>query len=791
MMATDQIEVPGLTKPVRIVIDKWGIPHIRAESMPDLFFAQGFNAARDRLWQIDLWRKRGLGLLAADFGPGYVEQDRASRLFLYRGDMDAEWAIYAPDAKEICDHFVRGINAYIDLIDAHPDWLPPEFGAVGIRPAKWAAEDVVRIRVHSWMRNALSEVVRANVMAGASAEVDRLRQNLSHDKTPVVADGIDLATIPLEVLDIFKLALAPVSFSKDRLAAAPEEAGRWTKMTPLGEVIRDANAQGSNNWVIAADRTETGRPILANDPHRAHAVPSLRYIVHLSSPEFDGIGAGEPVLPGIMIGHNGTIAFGLTLFFGPDEEDVYVYETEPGNPSRYRYGDGWEDMTIVTETIKVKGAPDQTLTLKFTRHGPVIREEPENGRAYAVRSVWFEAGASPYAVSLSSMRRKNFSDFKHDMERWSVPAINMVYADTGGDIAWIVAGQSPIRPNWDGLTPVTGDGRYEWAGFYTSKDLPYLLNPAAGFFATANEMNLPADWPHEELQVGYEWYDGARATRLANAFAATKTHSVATSQALQTDIVSMPARRAMALLAPLASGDPTESKALDLLKGFDGTMRADSGAAALFEVWWSRHLRPGLFALATADKKVRTLLAPGDPDGVLGALEKPGKWFGTKPENGRDALLRETLAAAWRDCEGLMGADSAAWQWGRIHHGYFQHPLTVLDGASGVAMDVGPLPIAGSDSTPMNTMYRPNDFRVVLGASFRIVIDVGGWDNSVCINSPGQSGDPRSPHYRDLAVPWSVGEYVPLLYSHGAVNEAAERIITLAPRAGRGDDQDS
>jgi len=782
-MKQEEVKVDGVEKPVRIVVDKWGIPHIRAETMADMFFAQGFNAARDRLWQIDLWRKRGLGLLAEELGPGYVAQDRASRLFLYRGDMAAEWAVYAPDAEAICQSFVRGINAYIDLLDENPDWRPPEFTQMGTRPAKWAAEDVVRIRVHSWMRNALSEVVRANVLAAAGHEADLLRQNLSHGRIPEAAGGIDLGTIPLEVLDLFKLALAPVSFSKDRLEAGPDEADRWTKMTPLGEVIRDANAQGSNNWVISGAKTATGRPIMANDPHRAHAVPSLRYIVHLSSPELDAIGAGEPVLPGIMIGHTDTIAFGLTLFFGPDEEDVYVYETEPGNPDRYRYGDGFEDMRVVVETIKVKGAPERTVTLKFTRHGPVIREEPEKHRAYAVRSVWFEPGASPYAVSLSAVRAKNFADFKRDMERWSVPAINMVYADTSGDIAWIVAAQSPIRRNWDGLTPVPGDGRFEWDGFYTSKELPHVLNPEAGFFATANEMNLPEDWPHEEMQVGYEWYDGARATRLAEAFAATDTHSVETSCAMQTDIVSMPARRAVALIAKLQADDPAAKEGLALLKGFDGAITTDSPAAALFEVWWSRHLRPKLFALATRDPKVQALLGPGDPDGVLAALEKPAKWFGDKPSEARDALLLTSLADAWRDCESLMGKDPSAWAWGKIHHGYFTHPLTPLGHKSdGMTMDVGSLPIAGSDSTPMNTMYRPNDFRVVLGASFRIVVDVGGWDNSKCINAPGQSGDPRSPHYADLAPAWARGDYVPLLYSGEAVDAAAERVITLMPR---------
>jgi penicillin amidase len=369
------------------------------------------------------------------------------------------------------------------------------------------------------------------------------------------------------------------------------------------------------------------------------------------------------------------------------------------------------------------------------------------------------------------------------MERWSVPAINMVYADTHGDIAWIVAGQSPIRRNWDGLTPVPGDGRFEWDGFFTAKDLPCELNPKEGYFSTSNEMNLPDDWPHEEMQVGYEWYDGARATRLGETFAATATHSVATSMAMQTDIVSMPARRLMVLMIGLTAKDPNARKALDLLSGFDGTLRTDSAAAALFEVWWSKHLRPGLFALATSHSKARALLAPGDPDGVLAALEKPGKWFGAEPTKKRDAILLSTLADAWRECENLMGADGATWQWGRIHHGYFAHQLTGLGlDTGGITMDVGPLPIAGSDATPMNTMYRFNDFRVVLGASFRIVVDVGGWDNSVCINSPGQSGDPRSPHYGDLALPWSLGEYVPLLYSREAVDKVAEQVITLVPR---------
>lgn len=778
-MSHENIAIPGLSAPASITVDTWGIPHIKAANLTDLFFAQGFNAARDRLWQIDLWRKRGLGLLAADFGPGYLEQDRAARLFFYRGDMGAEWACYSHDAKEICEAFVAGINAYIDLVDRQPDRLPPEFIELGTKPAKWAAEDVVRIRSHSWMRNALSEVIRANVMAGAGAEADLLRQNLNPPKAPDLPEGLDVGSIPMAVLDVFKLALIPVTFGRERLEAGLDQAHAWRAITPLGEVVREANGQGSNNWVIAGSKTESGRPILANDPHRAHAVPSLRYIVHLSCPEFDGIGAGEPVIPGIMIGHNGTIAFGLTLFFGPDEEDVYVYETAPDDPDLYRYGNGWERMTRLEERVEVKGAPDQVHILKFTRHGPVIHEDHGARRAYALRSVWFEPGAAPYFVSISSMRARNYDAFMSDMKRWAVPAVNQIYADTSGNIGWIAAGYSPIRTNWDGLLPVPGDGRYEWQGFHRAGDLPNVLNPSAGYFATANEQNVPADWPLPAERIGHEWIEGARASRIAETLAATPVHTVESSCALQTDLLSLPARRVTRLLQGLA-GEGDVASALELLKQWNAMLAPESAAAALFEVWWSKHLRPAILAEAAADPALRTLMGAGDPDRVLHRLETP-----TDGEAAalRDRLLLDTLAAAYADCRARMDADDAAWAWGRLHHGYFEHALTPVRGDG--SLDVGPLPMGGSDSTPMNAMYRFNDFRVTLGASFRVVVDVGAWDNSFCINAPGQSGDPRSPHYGDLADSWAAGRYVPMLYSEAAITKAAKRRIEVLPTSDR------
>lgn len=775
----ETIAVPGLSAPARIHVDRWGIPHLKADSHDDLFFLQGFNAARDRLWQIDLWRKRGLGLLAAGFGPGFLAQDRASRHFLYRGDMEPEWAAYGPDTKAICTAFTAGINAYVDLTEREPERLPPEFGIVGTRPARWAADDVVRIRSHGLTRNAVSEVQRANVMARADARTDLLRKAVEPPRVVVPAPGLDLARIPIDALDLFKLAAAGVTFTPERLAASLDQAFAWTKVDDLGEVLRDSSFEGSNNWAVHGGRTATGRPILASDPHRAHAVPSLRYLVHLSAPGFDVIGAGEPAVPGISIGHNGHSAFGLTIF-GADQEDVYVYETAPGDPDAYRYGEGFERMRLVQETFAVKDAPDQVLMLKFTRHGPVVYEDAERCMAIAVRSVWFEPGSAAYLASIGSMRAQSVDAFRTAMRGWGAPSVNQVYADVTGRIAWMPVGYAPVRPNWDGLLPVPGDGRYEWAGMRDPAEMPCVVDPPSGFVATANELNLPPDWPHDDKKIGFEWTESSRAVRIHEALDADSEHEVAASCALQTDVASVPARRLGAVLQAIAPDDPDTGRAVALLGDWDFRLEVDSAAAALFEVWWTKHLKPALFARLAPDPTVRALLAPGDPESILQVLEAPDERFDPDdPHAARDRLVATTLAAAVRDCRGRMGDGPAGWAWGKLHHGFFEHPLAGLRPGKGEELNLGPLPKGGSGSTPMHAGYRPSDFRVVVGASVRVVVDVGDWDRSLCINAPGQSGDPRSPHYGDLAALWAKGRYVPMLYSWPQIEAATERVITL------------
>lgn len=775
-MSNEDVVVEGLNAPASITVDRWGIAHIRAESFLDMFFVQGFNAARDRLWQLDLWRKRGLGLLAADFGPGYLEQDRAARLFLYRGDMQVEWDAYAPDAEAICQRFVAGINAYVDLCDRDAERLPPEFGTFSTRPAKWNPEDVVRIRSHALMRNAVSEVIRSNILAELDAELDALRQKLEPPHDPLAGRGRP-EPLPLDCLDTFKLAISPATFGEERLSAGIGEAGIWRKVTPLGDIVRDTSLQGSNNWVVSGARTATGRPILANDPHRTHAVPSLRYIVHIASPEFNGIGAGEPALPGISIGHNGHSAFGLTLFLGHDQEDVHVYETHPEDPDLYRYADGWERFRDIEEPADIKGGGTTLVKLRFTRHGPIIAEYPERRLAVGIRTVWTDPGTAPYFKSIAAMRATSFDSFRDHIGGWGVPAVNQVYADVKGDIGWAVGGFSPIRPNWDGLLPVPGDGGYEWQGFLPGSDLPWSHNPAKGYVATANEFNLPPGWPADR-PIGYEWLEPSRADRIEAVLSADAQHTVEAARRLQTDVLSLPAKRVIGLIDGLSARTDAEKAAIGLLSDWDFRLTAESAAAALYELWWASHLRPAIIAAAVPKLDLRPLFAPGDTAGVLDRLaalaaDSPAD-FAT--------LMLDSLAAAYDACLQKLGTDVGQWAWGRLHQAVFEHPAAGIAGAKD-RWTVGPFPFAGSDNTPMNGSYRAGDFRLTIGASFRIVVDVGDWDNSVCINTPGQSGDPRSDHYRDMAPLWATGDYVPLVYSERAIEDAAVFRIALVPRS--------
>jgi penicillin amidase len=771
-------QVAGLGAPADIVIDHWGIAHIFAANVRDAFFLQGYNAARDRLWQIDLWRKRGLGLLSKSLGSAYIDQDRAARLFLYRGDMDKEWGAYAPNSHAWVAAFVDGVNAYVAEVRSGNKPLPFEFKLTDSQPDTWQPEDVLRIRSHALVSNITQEVARARVVCAAGLKADRLRRKIEPEgHNMVIPPGLNPCDVPANVLKDYLLATKPVDFNT---LAGNEQHAELSPVQELAAAIDGQSMEGSNNWVIAPSLTATGRPILANDPHRQLGVPSLRYLVGLNAPGLDIIGAGEPALPGISIGHNADIAFGITIF-AIDQEDLYVYELKKGDPDSYRYKSGWERMKLVRETIEVKGSPSRDVELRFTRHGPVMAVDAANNRAFAMRTVWNEPGLSGYFGSSRLLTAKTWDDFKAAGNAWGAPPLNIVYADVNGNIGWAAAGRAPVRKNWDGLMPVPGDGRYEWAGFHGKDVLPSRLNPTEGFLGTANEMNLPAGFPNERNRIAFEWTDRSRIDRINELLGTKAKMTLADSMAIQTDALSTQSRRAVALLGSLSSPDAELSQALALLKAWNHEESTSSTAAAIYEVWATKHLGRATVARATPEV-AHKLIGDAHLAAVIDYLEHPDAALGADPGAARDAILLESLKAALAELKQILGPTMTLWTWGRLHHATFEPAVAVLaDRELRAQISVGPLEIPGSASTPRAQAYRPTDFSVTAGASVRMVMDVGAWDNSVVVNTPGQSDDPMSAHYRDLFPMWAEGSYVPLRFSRAAVERDAEDHIRLTP----------
>jgi penicillin amidase len=724
--------VSGLEKEAEIIVDEWGVPHIYANTHYDAFFVQGFNAARDRLWQIDLWRRRGLGKLSEVFGADYVEQDRATRLFLYRGDMYREWLAYGSDAKQIAEAFTSG----------------PEFELLNYRPARWNPPDVVRIRSHGLLRNAGNEIRRARIACMADLDTAAIWKQLEPQWTTKIPDGLDPCVISANVLRTYSLARSGVSFAMPPVAS-------------LDPHLRiEDRADGSNNWVVAPSRTSTGRAILANDPHREHSVPSLRYISHLVAPGLNVIGAGEPALPGISIGHNESIAFGLTIF-PIDQEDVYIYEK---NGSNYRYADGWERFRTVDEIVSVRGADKVDIELKFTRHGPVIYETDK--RAFAVRAAWLEPGMAPYFGSIEYMRAANWREFHAAMNRWGSPSENQVYADVDGNIGYKPGGLFPHRPNWDGLLPVPGDGRYEWDGFFDMDVLPVEYNPARGFTGSANSMNLPGDFPIDRYKIGFEWVEPWRYQRLWEVLESQDEHDLRDSFDLQRDYSSRLSLEIIRRIPEAASGP-----AADMLRDWDAVLSPDAGAAALYMIWAYRHLQPALAAQ----------VHPQDPELLL--LLDWRSVIRLMTEDRMQATVMSSLSSAWADAESLLGDDPASWAWGTMHRTVFTHPLRHLaTGELAEQMTFASYPRGGEAHTTNNTASYTNEGRVDHGASYRQILDVGNWDAATMTNAPGQSGDPRSPFYDNLLEGWAEDGDFPLLYSRQKVLQHKAITIHLSPK---------
>lgn len=747
------LRAPGLQQSVRVQRDRWGVAHIYAQNEHDLFFAQGFVVAQDRLFQMELWKRSGEGRLAEILGPAFVQRDVNARLLRYRGDMDAEYKSYAPDTKEILDAFTAGINAYIEETQKPGgSGLPLEFQLAGFKPEPWKPQDCLnRLAAYSMTGNGVSELLHAQLVellgAEKASELFEFDPAVKLDPAP----GVDFAGLSPKLLENLVGSDVPLHF--------PE--------TPV---------QGSNNWTVSGSLTATGKPLLANDPHRVIAEPSLRYIVHLVAPGWNVIGAGEPGLPGVAVGHNENIAWGFTIF-GLDQQDLYLAQLNPANPEEYKTEHGWERMKVETDTIQVRGGAPVTVKLRFTRHGPVLWQDAK--RALTLRWVGAEPGTAGYLGSLSVDRAENWQQFEQSMARWKVPSENIVYADRDGNIGEHSTGLAPLRKNWTGLLPVPEDGSYEWSGFVPNQDLPHTYNPSSGFVASANHKMIPENYPYA---VGFQWAPPERFLRISEVLAAASKNgrklTLQNMEDLQNDTVSLPARELLSLLKQAAGKTPSASA--KLLLDWDCSVAADSSAATLYEYWVGelRDATTQLIVPAAARKAVGELSLQR----AIQELAHPrAALFGKDSEAARDTLLLQTLGAGEQKLTAKLGPDPKNWAWGRLHRVSFIHPVAGVSPGAAALFDRGPASRPGDGSTVDATYFGGGSFNQLAGASYREIFDLNDWDNAVGVNVPGQSGQPGSAHYDDLLPLWLQGKYFPLRYTKPAVDRETTDLLELRP----------
>ena len=774
------LSVDGLAEPVEILRDKWGISHIYARNEGDLFFAQGFNVARDRLFQLEMWRRQATGTLAEIQGSRALPHDVGARLLRYRGDMADELGRYHPRGTAIVEGFVKGINAYVDATERNPSLLPVEFRALGIKPGRWTPEVVVS-RHNGLFRNATQEVQAARLVRMIGEDRTRELLDLHPGRPRITPDpALDLGTLREEVLSIYKASRTALRFRPEDVEPAYRGLPLAFEEGDEGLDSGSAGTQGSNNWVVSGARTVSGKPIMANDPHRTIDNPSLRYWVHLVAPGWDVVGGGEPALPGVSIGHNQRGAWGFTIF-SVDQEDLYAYETDPADPDRYKFKDGWEAMRVERESIGVKGRGAVEATLKFTRHGPVIFEDRAAHKAYALRAAWLEPGTAPYLASLRVDQASTWAEFVEGCDYFRTPSENLVWADVDGHIGWKVVGLAPVRRGWDGLVPVPGDGRFEWDGFLPPADLPSEFDPPRGWFASANQDNLPPGYPHS---VGFQWAEAFRFDRIGELLKGDKSLDVADMEKFQHDEMSTFARSLVPLLLKLRPEGKEAREALGRLAKWDYVLDRDSVPAAIGATW-EKAVRMAVWERVVPREAREVLPVRNLPVGsVIRWLTHPDSRFGPDPIAGRDALLLEAFDSALAALEKRLGADQAGWKYGQpaLKHAWLLHPLgPAVEAGLRDRLDVGPLPRGGSAHTVNSTSDSDNQGT---GASFRVIADTSDWDRSVGTNVPGQSGDPASPHYRDLFEPWAEGRYFPVSYARAKVEAVAEAKTLLLPRSG-------
>lgn len=750
------LQLTGLRDRVTIVRDRNAVPRIAAANALDAYYALGFVHAQDRLWQMQMNKRIVAGRVAEMVGEKGLETDRFLRTLGVRRNAEAIVAQASPEVRAVLQAYADGVNAYIDTRKGP---LPPEFLILRARPEHWEAADTIGWQtMMAWDLggNWTQEVLRM----GLAQQLPTAR--IAEILAPYPGDA------PLRTMDYaaFYRRLAPLSTA---LARVVEQA-------PPGYV----EGMGSNNWVVSGAHTASGKPLLANDPHLGLQAPALWYFARLQAPGLDVAGATLPGAPLVVLGHNQRIAWGFTNT-APDVQDLYIERVRPGHPDRYQTPDGWAAFETRTETIRVKDAPDVTLTIRATRHGPVLSDVAAPiaaaaqplGAQYVVAFQWtaLRADDKTFEASLKLGQASNWDTFVAALRDFHAPQQNMVYADVDGNIGFIAPGRVPLRRadnDLKGLAPAPGwDARYDWDGFVPFDALPRSFNPPEGMIVTANQKIVGNDYPYF---LTSEWTVPYRYDRIRTLLAATPRHTLESFAAIQRDTVSLAVREALPLLlaAPVASDAKTparERALLDALRKWDGNMQANR-SEPLVVTAWLRELSRLMFLDKVGDAQFQRLWEQRNvQQPMMNALRDPdrlGAYWCDDTRTPDKETCADMIGLAWTralaDLDARYGSDPEKWNWGQAHTARAEHKpfgkvpylsslfnIRVPTGGDTFTIDVGRHSLR-DERAPFESTH---------AASLRALYDLSDLPASRFMSSTGQSGNALSPHYRDWTDKWA------------------------------------
>ncbi|MGH2723626.1 MAG: penicillin acylase family protein [Actinomycetota bacterium] len=759
-----EVRVPGLRGPVEVKRDRWGVPHIYASTLADVSFAQGYVIASERLFQLEFLGRVGQGRLSELFGELTLPVDRFVRTAGWNRAARRIAAGYDDRSRELGAAFAAGTRAWVETMPSKPI----EYQVIGVDPALPSEEEATEagaagavVLAWSLSRNWDHELLRAEIAERAGIDVMRELFPDLDTEAPV--------------------ALAGKNGDPDRTAL-------------LRDAILPPSGQGSNNWVVAGRRTETGKPLLANDPHLAVAFPSVWFECHLSAPGLDVAGVTFPFAPGVVIGHNDHIAWGFTNTEG-DVQDLYL-ERLSGDGRSAEYEGAWEPMTVHREEISVRGrAEPEVLEVRESRHGPLLDSymvgiaDPqvvEGGitRSYALRWVGAEHAVQPSVVFALDTAR-DWQEFRAAMERWTCPGQNAVYADTEGNIGYQLTGRYPVRRKGDGTVPVPGwTSEYEWDGWVPFDELPRALNPDDGFLCTANNKVHDDGYPHN---LGRDFLPPFRVRRIAQLITERERHSVESFARMQTDTLSLPAAQLLPHLLDIEPADDGQKEALALLAEWDRDLGAGSAPAAIYEVWCEHVARATLRPMLGEDLFThfhgRRQWTNAFQYQVLPTIlaYPTARWWGGDGRAARDRVLREALGSALDELRRELGEDVASWRWGALHKASFVARLAMIPDLAGLFTG-GVVEMGGDEQTILQALFEPGwSYDVAVAPSWRQIIDLSDLDASVGVYPGGQSGNPTSPHFADQIELWAEGRAHPLPFTPAAIEEHAASTLRLIP----------